>query len=97
MPLIVLDLVGAPDAISGALSRRLIEVRAGLFVGSVSTRSIATIWSMVENSKTTSSTLIYPARNELGLSIRQHGSSGRRRFDFDGLVLMGIDARKKTE
>ena len=96
MPLIVLDVIGAPDAISGTLSRRLIEVRAGLFVGSLSTRSIAGLWSIVENSKTSAATLIYPARNELGVSFRQHGACKRRTMDFDGLVLMGIDARKKT-
>jgi CRISPR-associated protein Cas2 len=88
--------IGAPDAVVGALSRRFIEVRSGLFVGDASARSIDALWSMVENAKIKCATLIYPAKNSFGLSIRQCGSCRRRIMDFDGLVLMGIDTKNKT-
>lgn len=65
MPLIVLDLVGAPARISGLCSRRLLEVRAGLFVGSLSVRAVQELWDVVEDSETRSATLIFHAKNEL--------------------------------
>ena len=88
MPLIVLDLVGAPSKISGMLSRRLLEVRAGLFVGSLSTRVVKDLWDVVEHSSTKSATLIFPARNELGMSLRTKGESRYKITDYDGLLLI---------
>ena len=96
MPLFMLDVVGAPAALSGMLSRRLLEIRAGLFVGSLPAREVEAIWSAVENSATRSAALIFPAKNELDLSIRTIGASRYRIVDCDGLPLIAFDRRKKT-
>lgn len=90
MPLIVLDVCVAPQALLGVLSRRLIEVRAGLFVGSVSKRAVETLWTLVSESSAQSALLMYPARNELGVGFRSCGESRHKIIDSDGLPLVAV-------
>ena len=82
--------------LSGMLSRQLLELRAGLFVGSLSRKSIQVIWDAVEQSGSRSAILVYPARNEMGMAIRQCGESRYQIVDFDGLPLMRMVKKEKS-
>lgn len=90
MPLIVLDLTSAPQSLLGTLSRRLIEVRSGLFVGAASRRSTEALWQQVIEAGPRSAVLVYGARNELGIGLRTYGTSRFRALESDGLPLVGF-------
>lgn len=87
MPLIALDVVRASLKLRGTLSRRYIEMRAGLFVGSATARMMEDLWQLVLEENPTCATLAYAARNEMGVAFRQHGSCATRIVDSDGLPL----------
>lgn len=88
MPLIALDLVRPSPKLRGTLSRRYLEMRSGLFVGSATVRMIDDLWELVLTENPLCATLAYGARNELGVAFRQHGACATRIIDSDGLSLV---------
>lgn len=73
----------------GQLTRWMLEVRAGVFVGTLSERVRAKLWALVcaRNPKG-GSLLVYRARNEQGFMVESHGDTSRTIFDIDGLMLV---------
>jgi CRISPR-associated protein Cas2 len=67
----------------------MIEVRAGVFVGSVSAIVRELLWGRIcDNSKTGSVLLLHPAQNEQGFVIRTRRDRRRYPEDIEGLTLM---------
>jgi CRISPR-associated endoribonuclease Cas2 subtype I-E len=87
MPLIVLDVVCASPKLRGTLSRRYVEMRAGLFIGAASPRMVSELWALVVSESPQCATLAYSARNELGVAFRQYGRCTTTFADCDGLQL----------
>ena len=75
MPLVVIEVVGGGSAIHGQLARRLTEFSAGIYVGSVSKRTLEILWIEVGKSVPKHATLVYPAKNELGCDFKVLGDS----------------------
>lgn len=78
-------------ALRGTLTRWLIEVHPGVFVGTVSARVRERLWRMVQGRRRLGAcTLITAAKNEQGFAIEAHGEARRRLVDFDGLQLLAL-------
>jgi len=84
----VLHLTSCPPALRGDLTKWLVEIAAGVYVGRVSARVRDRLWlKVVETSKGGRGVLVYSTNNEQRLDFRVHGESWEP-IDFDGIKLM---------
>ena len=67
----------------------MLEVRAGVFVGTLSARVRDKLWALTraKNPKG-GSLLVYRARNEQGFVVETHGDTSRSVIDIEGLQLV---------
>lgn len=87
--MIVLTMERVPRSLRGELTRWLIEVKTGTFVGRVSAMVRDKLWELVEQKlKKGGALLIYNTNNEQGFTIRGLGETRRAIRDFDGLLLI---------
>lgn len=98
--MVVLVLSACPPGLRGYLTRWLLEISAGVFVGRVSRRVRELMWetttSMVVSGR---AIMVYSARNEQRLQFLTHGHHWYP-VDFDGITLMmrpSIEAGAGTE
>ena len=86
--MIVICISDAPPSLRGDLSKWLIEINVGVYVGRVSARVREELWKRVVKSvKAGRATMVYRAQNEQGMAFRVHNSEWLP-IDFDGLKLM---------
>ena len=89
--MIVLILEKVPPSLRGEMSRWLLEVKTGVFVGRISALVREELWKLVvKKVRQGSAMLIYPAKNEQGFEIRAVGESQRVVEDIEGLFLMKV-------
>ena len=76
--------------VRGELSKWMLEVDAGVFVGSVPARVRDKLWEKLfwKLGERGAAVLIYSARNEQGFEIRTEGVLDRTLVDFEGIMLM---------
>jgi CRISPR-associated protein Cas2 len=80
----------------GYLTRWLLEVTSGVFVGSVSRRVRDGLWAELRTRRGLGAiTLIHRAPNEQGFAILTAGEGRREVRDFDGLTLLAAPLAKK--
>lgn len=96
MPMVLIDLDGAKPLLVGTLTRRLIEIRPGVFVGSMSARSIEQTWGLVVESKPKSAMLVKSGTNELGLDIKTIGSHRYEKCENHGISLVTFTKQQKS-
>lgn len=89
----------ATPGLRGYLTRWLIEVKAGVFVGKVSGRVREKLWERVcRRNLGGRSVLIYRTRSDQGFEVRGFGDATREIVDFDGLKLVRRkNSAKKSE
>lgn len=86
--MIVVTLTDCPPALRGDLSKWLIEIHTGVYVGRVSARVREALWDRIkEHAKNGRATMVYPAKNEQRMIFRVHNTTWEP-IDFDGLTLM---------
>lgn len=86
--MIVLVVTACPAGLRGDLSKWLIELTPGVFVGRPSARIRDLLWERtVELCKDGRALLVYSAANEQGLEFRTHRHHWQP-TDFDGVTLM---------
>lgn len=87
--MIVIIVERASASLRGQLTRWLLEVKAGVFVGTVSKRVREKLWEVVcgRNSKG-GSLIVYRARNEQGFTLETDGDPSREIFENEGLLLV---------
>jgi len=86
--MIVLVLMDCPVSLRGDLTKWLMEISPGVFVGRASARVRDKLWKRVQKSvKGGRATMIFSARNEQHLDFRCHRSQWEP-IDFDGVKLM---------
>ena len=93
MAMVVLDVLGVSEKIRGLLSRRLLEVRAGLFVGSLSKRASEQLWQDVVDAEPSAAFFAYPAKNELGSEIVSVGKHQYQVVENHGIPLVKFDMK----
>ena len=79
----------ATPGLRGQLTRWMLEVQAGVFVGTLSARVRERLWALTcARIKKGGSLLIYRSRNEQGFVVEAHGDTSRSVFDMEGLQLV---------
>lgn len=80
-----------PESLQGECSRLLIEVRSGVFIGSLSTRVREKLWELVkQHSETGAAFIVYDFSNEQGFLMEMHGDPKRTIIDIDELQMVRI-------
>ncbi|MEO6703397.1 MAG: type I-E CRISPR-associated endoribonuclease Cas2e [Jatrophihabitantaceae bacterium] len=86
--MITIVLTAVPVGLRGHLTRWLVEISAGVFVGHVSTRVRELLWlRIVELSGDGRALMVYSVPGEQRLSFRVHKHHWQP-TDFDGITLM---------
>lgn len=89
--MVIILMEKVPKGLRGELTRWLLELRAGVFVGNISALVRDKLWEMVcQKTKGGSAWLLHSAMTEQGFAIRTHGETYRVVKDFDGLFLIQI-------
>ena len=90
----VVVLIAAPEGLRGHLTRWMIEVAAGVFVGNPSARVRDRVWTVLaERINEGQAIMVEPARNEQGWALRTTGRDRWYPVDFDGLILCARERR----
>lgn len=86
--MIVITMTDCPVGLRGDLTKWLLEINSGVFVGQVSARVRDQLWERIkETTKTGRVTMVYSTNNEQRLDFRVHNSTWEP-IDFDGIKLM---------
>lgn len=86
--MIVLSMSAVPVGLRGELTRWLLEISPGVFVGNLSARVREYIWEIVcANRQLGSATMVFSARNEQRLRFKTCGNPWDI-VDIDGLQLV---------
>lgn len=89
MVVMVLEKVDA--SVRGELTRWMLEVRAGVFVGTMSALVRLKLWEKVcHKAKDGGCLLIHSYNNEQGFAMHTWGKSSREIVDLEGLSLVRI-------
>lgn len=90
----VVVLIAAAEGLRGHLTRWMVEIAAGVFVGNPSTRVRDRIWNtLTDRINDGQAIMIEPARNEQGWTTRTAGRDRWQPTDLDGLILMARPRR----
>jgi CRISPR-associated protein Cas2 len=82
-------LENAPTSVRGELTRWMLELRAGVFVGNISAAVRDALWQMVCGKlRGGAGLIVHNAANEQGFNILFCGNTSRILEDFDGLLLI---------
>lgn len=86
--MIVISVSCASGALKGDLTKWLMEIDTGVFVGRVSARIREELWKKIaDNIGDGRAIMVYNAKNEQGFTFRTR-NTGRVPVDFDGLTLI---------
>lgn len=85
-----------PVSLRGEITRWMLELKPGVFVGNISALVREKLWEQIcQKLKGGAVTLLHSAANEQGYKIRTYGETVRKVKDFDGLQLIVISDSKK--
>jgi CRISPR-associated protein Cas2 len=86
--MLVVTLTNCPLSLRGDLTKWLLEINSGVFVGQVNARVRELLWSEIEEKcKNGSAVMVYSAAGEQKLDFKVLGSTWEP-IDFDGIKLM---------
>jgi CRISPR-associated protein Cas2 len=86
--MIVITLTDCPMTLRGDLTKWLLEINAGVFVGQVNKRIRGHLWErVIKFAKNGRATMVYSTNNEQHLDFKTHGNTWIP-IDFDGIKLM---------
>lgn len=87
--MLVIVLETAPPRLRGRLAIWLLEVRAGVYVGSYSRKVRESIWQQVEEGiEDGNAVMVWRANTESGFEFRTLGANRRLPADIDGVQLV---------
>lgn len=93
----VLVLSSVPPRLKGELTRWMIELSAGVFVGQPSARVLESLWDLcVEDIGDGWAILARSAANEQGYTLRMLGDARRELVDYDGLTLVRVHKESRS-
>ena len=91
MPMLLIDLLGSKPLLQGQLSRKLLEIRSGVYIGRLSKRQLEVLWEAVVASEPKAALLVYAAKTETGISMKSIGKHRYQIVDSDWLQLVGYE------
>ncbi len=68
----------------------MLEIRAGVFVGTLSRRVRELLWQKIQAAHPGGSMMIYRYRNEQGFRVESYGDPSRLIIDIEGLQLVQL-------
>jgi CRISPR-associated protein Cas2 len=84
----VIVLIAAPEGLRGHLTRWMIEIAAGVYVGNPSARVRDRLWALLADRIGDGQVvMVEPAHNEQRWTIRTAGRDRWNPVDYDGLIL----------
>jgi CRISPR-associated protein Cas2 len=84
----VIVLIAVPEGLRGHLTRWMVEVAAGVFVGNPGARVRDRLWALLSTRVGDGQAIMAePAQNEQGWAIRTAGRDRWVPVDLDGLIL----------
>jgi CRISPR-associated protein Cas2 len=87
--MVVIILERVPVRLRGELTRWMLELKAGVFVGKVSAMVRDKLWQRVcESVKGGGALMAHSTDNEQGFAFRFWGATSHQIVDFDGLMLV---------
>ena len=87
MVMVVVEKVSS--SLRGELSRCLMEISAGVFLGQISALVRELLWKKICGKiGKGGGIMIYPWTNEQGFLLKKVGKTSRELIDFDGMVLV---------
>ncbi len=87
--MVIMILEKVPASVRGDLSRWLIKVRTGIYVGHVSARVRDKLWEKcVEKRRAGSIFQAWSTNNEQHFTMRLEGDSDREIIDWEGILLV---------
>lgn len=90
----VIVLIAVAEGLRGHLTRWMVEVAAGVFVGSPTSRVRDRLWTVLsQRVGDGQAIMIEPADNEQGWAVRTAGRDRWQPIDLDGLILMARPRR----
>lgn len=97
--MLVIVVENVPPRLRGRLAVWLLEIRAGVYVGSYSTKIRDHIWSQVEAGLGDGNAVMaWPANNEAGFDFETLGANRRIPVELDGAKLVSfLAAESPTE
>ena len=78
----------ATEKLRGIMTRWMIEVKPGVFVGSLNAMVRDKIWEKISEYSPKGALMLYSFNNEQGYQIKMLGDPTRRIIDLDGLQLI---------
>lgn len=95
--MVVFLMENVPVSLRGEITRWMLELRPGVFVGNVSAMVRDKLWDQIcAKSKRGSAALLQSASNEQGYKIRTHGENQRIIRNFDGLQLITFTSKESN-
>lgn len=89
--MVVITLEKVPPSLRGELSRSMIEVQTGVYVGTMTAQVRDDLWNkVVQYAGSGRCTQLYHANNEQGFLIRTHGEMNRCVIEIDGYQLVAV-------
>ena len=86
--MVIFNLTDCPTGLRGDLTKWLLEVSSGVFVGQISSRVKDELWTKVkENCKNGRAVLVFTTNNEQRMDFRIHGETWEP-IDYDGIKLI---------
>lgn len=86
--MIVVSMTNCPPKLRGDLSKWLLEINTGVYVGQVSARVRDALWKRIcENIGSGQATMVFSANNEQHMDFYVHNTTWKP-VDFDGIKLM---------
>jgi CRISPR-associated protein Cas2 len=83
-----------PTSLRGELTRWTLELKAGVFVGTVSATVRDLLWEKIAKSlRSGGAMMIHSSNCEQGFKVRYAGDTSRTFVDFEGLWLVGIEEK----
>ncbi len=96
--MLVMILEKSPASLRGELSRWLVQLRPGVFVGGPSRRIRDELWEKAcKKVKDGAVMQLWTARTEQGFACRQHGLNNHLFIDFDGIRLISKVRKPKKK
>lgn len=88
--MIVISIDNAPENLRGELTKWLLEIKPGVFVGKVNATVREILWEKVCERATYGAVLVYSYNTEQGFDVKLHGTPRREVVDVEGIKLIKI-------
>lgn len=95
--MVVIILENVTEGFRGEITRWMLELKAGVFVGNISALVRQRLWEKIQNNPSEGSALmLYSAQNEQGFAIDMCRTPYRRVREIEGLYLIERSVEKQN-